>query len=369
MVAAAAIGWTGFATSAQDLDLAPLPPLPALPQWDRVFSGRLGFGYRDNVLRASSAAQGSTFLLTSGEFFVSRLPVDGTQVDVMLTGDLYGYFQKQTVPSEASAFGQAAIKKDWNVNWQTSLSLETVYQDQVIDVSTTDPAIGRIKVQGETLIARPGVRRNVLRSSWLSVEFSAARQYYLTPLDDYWEGGPKLTLGHAYGNKSEITLSYEALPRSYDTDAQLAAAGTPLPGTRRRFLQQDARLAWRHHWDSERHWRTTTKLGFRHNDDNGSGYFNYDRAQVSGQLRFRNDRWEITGTAKVSLYHFPVQTVSSTDLRRRIQSDLTLNLRAERRFTQSVKLFIEYDREQTFSNVSSDRYTVNTASGGLNFEF
>ncbi|HEY2951642.1 MAG TPA: hypothetical protein VGK40_03610 [Verrucomicrobiae bacterium] len=346
-----------------------MPPLPALPKWDRIFSGRLGLGYRDNVLRASSAPQGSAFLLTSGEFFVSRLPLDGTQVDVMVTGELYGYFHKQTVSSEASAFGLAAIRKDWNVNWQTSLSLEALYQDQVLDVSTTDPAIGRIKVQGETLIARPGLRRNLLRSSWVAVEFSAARQFYLTPLDDYWEGGPKLILGHAGANKSEVTLSYEALPRSYDTDAQLAADGTPLPGTRRRFLQQDSRLTWRHHWDSARHWRTTTKLGFKRNDDIGSGYFNYERAQVSEQLRFRNERWEITGAAKANFYHFPVQTVTTTDLRRREQSELTINLRAERRFGESVKLFLEFDREQTLSNVASDRYTVNTASGGLHFEF
>ena len=369
MVAAAAIGWTGLATSAQELDLAPMPSPPALPNWDRVFSGRLGFGYRDNVLRASRAAPGSAFLLTGGEFFFSRLPVDGTQVDFMVTGDLYGYFRKQAVPSEASAFGQAAIKRDWNASWQTSLSLEALYQDQVLDVSTTDPAFGRIKVQGETLIARPALRRNLPQSSWVTVEFSAIRQFYLTPLDDYWEGGPKLILGHAYGNKSEITLSYEVLPRSYDTDSQLAADGTLLPGTRRRFLQQDARLAWRHHWDSESRWRTTTKLGFKQNDDNGSGYFNYARAQVSEQVRFRNELWEITGAAKLNFYHFPVQTVSTSDPRRREQADVTLTLRAERHLGESVRLFLEYDRERTFSNVSSDRYTVNTVTGGLNFEF
>ena len=123
------------------------------------------------------------------------------------------------------------------------------------------------------------------------------------------------------------------------------------------------------HWDRERHWRTTTKLGFKHNDDNGSGYFNYARGQVSEQLRWRNDGWEIAGTARVNYYQFPVQTVSTTDPRRREQFDLTLNLRAERHFGETVKLFVEYDRERTLSNVPSDRYAVNTVSGGLNFEF
>ena len=369
MVAAAAIGWTGFATSAQELDLAPLPPLPALPKWDRVISGRFGVGYRDNVLRATTAPQGSTFLLSGAELFVSRLPVDGTQFDFIVTGDLISYFHKQAVPTESTAFAQTTLKREWNADWQTALTLEGFYQDQVLDVSTTDPTLGRIKVQGETLIARPGVRRNVLRSSWVTVEFSAARQYYLAPLDDYWEGGPRITLGQAYGNKSEVTLSYEAPFATYDTATQLAADGTPSPGTRRRLLQHDARLTWRHHWDESRHWRTTTKLGLKHSQDNGSGYLDFDRAQISEQIRFRNDHWELTGTTKFSYYHYPVQTVSAADLRHREQTDLALNLRVERHFGGSIKLFVEYDREQTFSNVPSDRYTMNTVSGGLNFEF
>jgi hypothetical protein len=53
------------------------------------------------------------------------------------------------------------------------------------------------------------------------------------------------------------------------------------------FNRNEFDLAVRNNWDHKRRWRTTTKLGFELNEDNGSGYFDYKRYYVAQQLRFQ----------------------------------------------------------------------------------
>src|SRR5262249_44710054 len=156
-----------------------------------------------------------------------------------------------------------------------SLAVEYLYQDQVLDVSTTETNRSAIPVLGHSFLARPGLRADLPHALWLGVEVPVNRRFLDAPLDDLWEFSVRGTLAWSYGNQSEINLISEPTDRRYDNDPALQADGTPLPQTRRAFQQNDVRLLWRHYWDKERHWRTTTKLGYRVNDDNGGGYFDY----------------------------------------------------------------------------------------------
>src|SRR2546426_2265558 len=55
VAAAGFIGWTAYATQAQQLDLPNLDLPILLPKWEHDFSLRTGAGYRDNVGLASQS--------------------------------------------------------------------------------------------------------------------------------------------------------------------------------------------------------------------------------------------------------------------------------------------------------------------------
>ncbi len=363
------IGWTAFAMQAQKLDLPELDLPILLPKWEHDLSLRTGAGYRDNVDLASHSPRASGFIASGLEMIFLRLPENNTQLSFFLSADDLHYLSAGTVDKEQTAFGQALITTDCGSGWQVSLAGEYVYQDQVVDVSLTEPGLATIPVRGHTAIVRPGLRYDWANNFWITVELPAQRQFFDEPLDDYWEMGPRLTLGKTYGNQSEFSVRYEFSRRRYDHEPLRDANGVVIPHSLREATQNDGRLTWKHYWDSERHWRTTTKLGTKRSEDSGSGYFDYLKLHAGEQILFRTESWEISAEARFARYDYPVQTVSATDLAHRHSTEWGLNFRCERRLFKFLKVFAEYDRAQTISNLALEQYVANTVKGGLTWTF
>ena len=106
-----------------------------------------------------------------------------------------------------------------------------------------------------------------------------SRQFIKEPLDDYWEPGGKVDAGHDYGFRSTISFGYEVAQLIFDTREQLDLDGNVLPGQPLEYTQCQPEIYTRHNWDAKRRWRTTTRLSFQLNDDNGPGFFDYYRYQ------------------------------------------------------------------------------------------
>jgi len=354
---------------AQQLDLPNLDLPILLPKWEHDLSLRTGAGYRDNIALASQSPKESAFIATGLELIFLRLPQDNTQFTFFLSADDLRYLSSGPVDKEQTAFAQALVETELGSAWRGSLAAEYLYQDQVVDVSVTEPGLTTIPIKGHTAIVRAGLRRDFANSYWVMVEMPVQWQFFHEPLDDYSEYGPRLTLGRTYGHQSELSVRYEVTRRLYDHEPLRDAKGVPVPNSRRESTQHDARLTWKHYWDTQRRWRTTTKLGARQSEDNGSGYFDYSKLQASEQILFRTQGWEISAEAKWGHYDYPVQTVSATDLAKRRNTEWGLNFRCERRVSRLLKIFAEYDHTQTISNLASEQYVVNTVKGGLNWTF
>src|SRR5437667_5506072 len=294
VAAAGFVGWLAYATQAQELALPKLDLPIVLPKWEHDLSLRTGAGYRDNVGLASQSPKESAFIATGLEMIFLRLPENATQFSLFLSADDLHYLSSGPVDKEQTAFGQALVKTDCGSGWQVSLAAEYVYQDQVVDVSATEPGLRTVLIRGHTAIVREGLRRDFANNCWLMLELPVQRQFFQEPLDDYWEYGPRLTLGRTYGHQSDISVRYEITQRDYDHEPLRDAKGFAVPGSRRESTQQDARLAWKHYWDSQRHWRTTTKLAGKQSKDTGSGYFDYAKLQAGEQFLFRTAVWEIS---------------------------------------------------------------------------
>ena len=123
---------------------------------------------------------------------------------------------------------------------------------------------------------------------------------------------------------------------------------------------------WRHRWDEQRHWTTTTKVGWLYNQDNGSGYFDYDRLQLTQKLRWRQGAWEIAGGARLGWYYHRVQKEGSEH---RERSYVTLDLRVERRLGKHCFVYAMGERDWNWSNDPLDEYNDWMASAGVGVEF
>src|SRR5262245_21696293 len=275
-------------------DLKPDPKLDPtlkelLPRWDWSLTLQASAGFNDNVSLSCCNPEASPFVQAGLEVIGLRLPLDdGNQFTLLFTGEDSRFFSSETVEHEDLVVAQAEYRRFWANDWEASFGLEGLYLEQVLDLSVTETNQQPLLVRGASLTGRPGVRRNLSEFIWLTVELPTSRQYYNGDIDDYFELGPKVILGRTYGNGSEVAAVYEFIYRAYDTEPALAVHSnggiivlSEIPGETRAADQHEVGVVWKHHWDAARRWRSTTRINFRRNTDNGGGYYDYDRFQVA----------------------------------------------------------------------------------------
>lgn len=343
--------------------------LPDEPSpWDTSLNVRAGFGYKDNVALSPTNRDQSSFVLSAVDLAVFRLPFDGKQFTLFVSGEDIRFLETRDIKYEQYLAAVAEFKTDFSPNWNASTLFQYIYQHQIFDVSTFEETIGPVLVQGHRLALWPAtLRRNFNKGVWLQAEPRLARQFFKQPLDDYWEPGGKISFGRDYGFRSTISLGYEIKQLIFDTRERVARDGTPIAGDLE-YTQHDAELLLRHNWDSKRRWRTTTRLSFQANADNGSGFYDYDRYQVSQQAGYYSPAWELKASAKASYYDFAIQPATRSDDAPREKTLLTFSLRADRKFLKRLKVFAELEHERSLSNRPGDEYRVNKVLGGIDFE-
>jgi hypothetical protein len=346
-----------------------LPELLDLPLWDYTINVRAATGYKDNLLLNRAATESSYLLSAALETMVLRLPLDGRQFTFFLSAEDVRYPQGDQVGKERMVLALAQGKLELGARLQGGLTAQYLYLDQVFDVSVTETNTEPLLLVGHQLALRPMLRGKLPQHGWVEVEALVQRQWFAAPVDDYWESGPKITLGRDYGHRSTVSLGYQFGWRVHDTRTPLELDGTPLPGEELEFHQHNVELALRHNWDERRRWRTVTRLTFQLNEDNGPGYFDYRLYKAAHQLRYVAPNWELKGQVRVSRYDFVNQPVSSADPARREKTLVAAGLRAERKVTKHLTLFADYEHEQSLSNRSTDEYRVHRVSAGVDWQF
>jgi hypothetical protein len=340
--------------------------------WDRSFDLRTGVGYKDNVLLGSNVREGSAFETTGLDVMLIRLSTSDTLFNFLLSGDDTRFLQAKDVDKEQSVIAQAQLKQGFGNEWKGAFTVQYFYQNQVYDASITETNFTPVKARGHNLSLRPSVRRALPKNFWLELELAAQRQWFAAPLPTYWQGGPKITVGRDLTHQSDLTLSYSINRRAYDDFNQIALIDgepTALANTTEGFWIHEVELAWHRNWDEKRHWRSTTRLSYALNRDNGTGFFDYWSYRFVQQLRYHSDPWQIEGRAAISRYDFDHQTVSPADSSARHKTDVTVSLRGERQLLKSLKAFAEYAYERSVSNLAFDNYHVHQVTGGVDWEF
>jgi hypothetical protein len=340
------------------------PPVAAV--WDNTAQVTTGFGYSDNVMRSSVAPESSGFYNVSADASFIRFAESGAYLTFFVLGDYTKYFDAPSVGYEELFSGTAQAVTPLGSQDELGGEFSYLYQHQVVDVSETEAVLTRMLVNGHTYTVRP-YWKHTLSPAWaVQLEVEGLRQLYGEDLSDYWETATRVSLIHKYSHRSEVSIGYQPKHIWYDDREQFDTAGVAIPGTSLYYWQHEIGAQWRHHWDEARHWRTTTKLSYLFNQDNGSGYFDYNRVLFSEQLRWTNPVWEIKGGVRVGWYYYPVQQINNEQLER---SYVVVDLRIERRLGKHWLLYLNAEREWSMSNDPVEEYNDWLAGGGAGFEF
>ncbi len=341
--------------------------------WDEQLTVESGLGYKDNVLLSAFNPHGSAFCINGLDLMVMRLPMDGWKIVVAVVGDDIRYWHNVGADREDLFVGSLQIERELSHGWQAGLEARGLYEDQVLDITTSQGTPTTALVEGYGLTAQPSVRKELIAGWWLKLEVPVTRWLLAAPLDDFWEFGPVVTAGHDFGRRADVTVSYGATDQIHDEWLAVDAFGVqPLP-QHLEIFQQQMELAWHQYWDAHRRWHSGSRLIFADRKDNGSGYFNYYEYQAIEDLSWQTDDWQIKGSAQIAYEDYPIQSTapnnhSSQTLYRNLWS---LSLETERRIFKGLKGFAKCEYQRAISNEAGGAgdYHAATVTGGLRYEF
>ena len=341
--------------------------LPELPVWGHSIELFGGGGYRDNLLLDESNRESSHYFSGASDVTIWRLPVDRHQFFFLMSGEYFRYPEGKELDDEAYAAAIAQYKNLLAPSLEFAGVAQYSYTDQVLGV-LTETNFNPIPVVAHITGWRPSLRRHLTPRWWLELEGYGSRQYFKSPLDDLWEAGVRLHAGHDYGHRSSLQWTYKFTYRLYDFQPALQANGTVLDHVLR-VAQHDGEMAWNHHWDSERKWRSSTRAGLQLARDNASGFFDYNRYLIRQQLRYRASPWEVEGQARLSFYDFLVQRTRSETGPETEKTLLSFQCRISREIMENLGIYLLYEYAQSLSNREGDDYDSNKVGAGVDWEF
>lgn len=367
------------ATAAEPTPVSPERPLTeeafiaelqklAMPSvWTTGGSLRAGGGYRDNVLLSSLNPVAAGFATAGGDFMLNRLPTDGTEVSVFVTGDYTHFVDEPAADPEALLLAQGEVKRDLGRAWTAGLRGQYVFINQVFDVSATEADLTTVTARGHLISAMPSLVRELGRGWTATVTVDGSRQIFDAPLDKYWEAIPAGTMVREFGRWAEAALTYRYDRRWYDDRPPLDGAGESLPG-KLQFESHEVEFRPRFFLDAGRRWSTQLRLGVLVNRDNGGGYFDYLRYSAAVQLKYRTADWALRAEVRWRGYDYDVQRASETDPELRSKTDFGFTLRGERRLARKWTVFAQYERESSNDTLPRSEYEANTLLAGLERE-
>lgn len=340
--------------------------------WSEQVSVFSGLGYNNNVLLSAFNPRGSGFFLNGLDVAAFRIPLDGWKVEAAVTGDDMRYWRTVGPASGEDLFlASGRLEREFSGGWRAGLETRGLYENQVLDTSTSSGVPTTALVQGFNIAARPYLCKSLTPALWLQFEMPVTRWYLKAPQDNYWDFGPVATLGYNFGSNADVTLSYGDSYQLHDTWVALDETGLFSTGKLLRIQQDQAELTWHQYWDAPHHWRSSTGLVFVYRQDNGGGFFNFYQYQIVEDLRWQTAAWQVKGGAQAAYEFYPVQSDGILDGPNLERTLLNFTLDVERRLFKDLKCFAKFEYQRTISNevLGAGSYNGTTGSGGLRLEF
>jgi hypothetical protein len=315
-------------------------------------------GYKDNVVLSSYSPQGSLELRGEAEMMAWRLPtriadfVWFTSVSESLFPSIHGDGRE-----EITALSHAELRYEIPGFFKASLAATGSYLDQVLDLSDSNAETLRLRARETLLRLTPGLHWKPLHFWWIDAEASLQASRFRGVPEDSDEHSAQLRLGRDFSQTQSAGLRLAILDRRYQERTQYTRGGRSLKGTRLSLRRPEAALFWKGSWGAEHRLTAELDAGMAWNRDNGSGFFDHDRAQASLKLNYKTGDWSLSlrPSAWRSLYRVQVAGEGFDPPKRRIEQS-SLRLRAERTLHHGWTLLAELEAEQSTDNTPGGDY-------------
>lgn len=350
----------------------PTPMLETRPflLWDLSATWRPSFGYESNPALAQDAFRdGSVFANLGVDLLLFRLPTGGNSFHLFFSGDDRRFLDSATVDREQVFITQADYGHDFQNGWVTGLSALHLYANEVIDLTDQNFGPGTTRAAGHTLSLKPKLRYSFNPQLWIEASGDFARQLFDDPLPDYWDHAPAVTVGWNLPRASQFTATYTHTWRPFDDARLFSPTGEVLPGTDRRLRLQRIELRWRQRWDEGKRWTTTLRGHRTQAEDNGLGYFDYDRWWAGLTVEWNRAPWRCRVTGRFSRYDFLAQNIAPDEAELRAREETGFEARLDYSLSKTFKLMFGYELERSRGNVRFDNYTAHTGQAGFEWEF
>ena len=344
------------------------PELKPPSAWSQFIDLRVETGYRDNPTYTAANPAASSFGAFKVEYTLVRLPVDEWQVMVLSTVDAVRFFDSALTDHEVFTFSLFQVQKQTLPGRHWEAGFQHVYQDQIVDASTTVVNQGSVAIHGHTLQGYARWKQQWDAGWWVALKPTWEWQTVAAPLDDSYEPGFAFSVGQDQGKRTSYSLTYDFQERVFDRLTPTDVLGVPVPGDGLRFRQHQLEATYRRELDVAKIWRLTVRAGWLRNLDNGQGYYDYDRGRMALDLRWRKKPWEIKLSSRASYYEYDVQTIAGAGSELREKATLFTGLQVRREIKNGFYTLLRGEHERSLSNLTGDRYTANALSIGVGWE-
>ncbi len=340
-----------------------------LPIWEFESTVSGSLGYKDNILLQPVPTESSAFWRTGLELFLWRLPKGKTEFMLVFDATDVRFFSTDETDGEQVAFLHSAfnwLMTDWS---KLGIKGQVVYQDQVLDMSAneSEPFIGQVQVFSYTF--DPEWEVSLTRDLTVAVTGLARADRFREGPDDFDDLGGRFGVGYRMGLWGELDLRLSALQRDYATRLQYTAGGRPILGSKLSVDQKAAELRFKLGVSSNSRWAFRTKLAWLEQRDNGSSYFDYNRATLGLELSWRPKLWRFTLGADFHHYEYLTQTVWVGELESRQKDDFYARFLTERRLTESLSWQLEAGWESSQTNDVYGNYDATNIFTGVSWTF
>ena len=337
--------------------------LVGLPRWEKDFGARLDLGWADNVLLSPFEKDASGFLKTSIDAFLHRpKDKDGFQTYLYAFGEFTAYSDIKGMKNSSLFMIQDELGWMGSNQNEIGFQLKYTYYDQVYDASFNEFDKASSKVQANQFEIRPFLRAPATENIDVGAEAAVIRVLYRDPSEDNFEAQTRFFLNKRYGLGSKLEVELTGARREYDNRELRDSSGLPMRGTLKRWSLGGG-VNWTHNLGARNTWQIKVNGDFKGIMDDGPGYYDYNLIRGNLSLARRGLKWKTGLGLGLSKYKYKAQ-LGDDGHSALFRSSIETSLSLERAFGRNWTGFLEWRREQDFSNARGYEYNANTISVG-----
>ncbi len=214
---------------------------------------------------------------------------------------------------------------DWQ--WNTQSTITTLQQPFDITDLREDRAQTAV-VRGSSLLTKVGLDWQSAGSWRGQLLWQGDRNWYQDARENYGTIGSRLEVGCNLSKNCQLTAWSFLSERMYD-DRKIRFANGERGTSSLRYKILQSQVHWKQVWRKQTrgwHLSTTAALDFLRQDDNGGGYYNYDRWGGGFSMNVSHSSWRLHLDARNRYYDYAVRKANDQRFNYRWEYEISADM-------------------------------------------